>query len=172
MEEQADPVVTSDFGEKLEGEPIVGSEVYVRSLSKTAAVLKIDKSAKRAYVSSGVLRLWVDFDDLRKSDGYKKTKAPKMRTVTGVKSRAERSVPGEIDIRGMASDEAIIELDKYIDNAVLSGITDIRIIHGKGTGVLRKAVQDHLKHHKSIKGYRLGVFGEGENGVTIAEVKG
>ncbi len=172
MEEQADPVVTSDFGEKLEGEPIVGSEVYVRSLSKTAAVLKIDKSAKRAYVSSGVLRLWVDFDDLRKSDGYKKTKAPKMRTVTGVKSRAERSVPGEIDIRGMASDEAIIELDKYIDNAVLSGITDIRIIHGKGTGVLRKAVQDHLKHHKSIKGYRLGVFGEGENGVTIAEVNG
>ena len=172
MEEQADPVVTSDFGEKLEGEPIVGSEVYVRSLSKTAAVLKIDKSAKRAYVSSGVLRLWVEFDDLRKSDGYKKTKAPKMRTVTGVKSRAERSVPGEIDIRGMASDEAIIELDKYIDNAVLSGITDIRIIHGKGTGVLRKAVQDHLKHHKSIKGYRLGVFGEGENGVTIAEVKG
>jgi DNA mismatch repair protein MutS2 len=71
----------------------------------------------------------------------------------------------------MASDEAIMELDRYIDNAVLSGVPSITIIHGKGTGVLRTAVQSHLKHHKNIRTYRLGVFGEGETGVTIAEIK-
>ena len=65
----------------------------------------------------------------------------------------------------------ILELDKYIDNAVLSGIGTITVIHGKGTGVLRKAVQDYLRHHKNIKTFRIGLFGEGENGVTIAELK-
>ncbi len=171
MEEQADPVVTADFGEKLDNLPNVGDEVFVRSLGKNTTVLKIDESGNRAFVSAGALRLWVDADNLRKITVNNSKKHNKPRTVTGITSRAERSVPGEIDIRGMASDEAIIELDKYIDNAVLSGITDIRIIHGKGTGVLRKAVQEHLKRHKSIKSYRLGVFGEGENGVTIAEIK-
>ena len=81
------------------------------------------------------------------------------------------NVKGEIDLRGMASDEAIIELDKYIDSAILSGINQITVIHGKGTGVLRKAVQAFLKGHKAVKTYRLGVFGEGEAGVTIAELK-
>ena len=67
--------------------------------------------------------------------------------------------------------EGIIELDRYIDNAVMSGVPSFSIIHGKGTGVLRKAVQEHLRHHKNIKSFRLGVFGEGESGVTIAELK-
>lgn len=172
MEENADPVVNADFGEKLDAMPGTGDEVFVRSLGKKTAVIKTDPDNNRVYVSAGALRFWVDFDDLRKVEPDAKRNLPKTRNITGITSRAERSVPGEIDIRGMASDEAIIELDKYIDNAVLSGITDIRIIHGKGTGVLRKAVQDHLKRHKSIKSYRLGVFGEGETGVTIAEVKG
>lgn len=70
----------------------------------------------------------------------------------------------------MATDEAILELDKYIDEAVLAGIGTITIIHGKGTGVLRKNIQAHLRHHKNIKTFRIGMFGEGENGVTIAEI--
>ena len=115
--------------------------------------------------------MWVELSDLLTVPDEKRKDVKKTRTVTGVPSRENRSVPGEIDIRGMASDEAIVELDRYIDNAVLMGITDIRIIHGKGTGVLRKAVQEHLKKQKSIATYRLGVFGEGENGVTIAVIK-
>lgn len=71
----------------------------------------------------------------------------------------------------MASDEAILELDRYIDNAVLSGVGSITIIHGKGTGTLRKCIQAHLRSHKNIKTHRIGLFGEGENGVTIAEIK-
>ena len=98
------------------------------------------------------------------------TQQKKTRNVSGIPSKQNISIAGEIDLRGMASDEALLELDKYIDNAVLSGITTITIIHGKGTGVLRKSVQSYLRSHKNIKTFRIGVFGEGENGVTIAEL--
>ena len=171
MEEEADPVVAVQTGETLKEMPKTGDEVSVASLNKKGTVIKTDEKGKRVFISAGAIRLWVALDDLRTVTEQKPEKVRKPRTVTGMTSRENRSVPGEIDIRGMASDEAIIELDRYIDNAVLSGITDIRIIHGKGTGVLRKAVQDHLRRHKNIESFRLGVFGEGENGVTVALIK-
>ena len=117
------------------------------------------------------IKMWVSFEDLRKKKGSQSTEIKKTRKVTGMQSRATREVSGEIDMRGMASDEAILELDRYIDNALVSGLETIRIIHGKGTGVLRKSVAAHLRSHRAIKSFRLGTFGEGENGVTIAELK-
>ncbi|MBR2977924.1 MAG: endonuclease MutS2 [Oscillospiraceae bacterium] len=82
-----------------------------------------------------------------------------------------RAADSELDIRGMAADEAIPVLDQFLDQAILSSLVTVRIIHGKGTGVLRKAVQEHLRRCKHVKGFRIGVYGEGENGVTIAELK-
>ena len=121
---------------------------------------------------SGAIKMWVNFSDLRYSKIKKASSQPqKTRRVSGMISNAQRQVSGEVDIRGMASDEALIELDRYIDNALVSGLESIRIIHGKGTGVLRKSVQTHLRSHKAVKTFRLGTFGEGENGVTIAELK-
>ena len=99
---------------------------------------------------------------------------PKVRTADisrGLKPGTGRGGAPEVDLRGMNAEEAILELDSFIDSAVLSNIHQITIIHGKGTGVLRNAVQQHLKRHKNVKSYRLGVFGEGETGVTIAELK-
>ena len=171
MEEEADPVIAIEAGESLKTIPEIGTEVKIASLNKKGTVLKTDTKENRVYVSAGAVKMWVELGDLLTVPDEKRKDVKKTRTVTGVPSRENRSVPGEIDIRGMASDEAIVELDRYIDNAVLMGITDIRIIHGKGTGVLRKAVQEHLKKQKSIATYRLGVFGEGENGVTIAVIK-
>ena len=121
---------------------------------------------------SGSIKMWTDFENLRlKSKNAPTTEIKKTRNVSGLQSRKDRVISSEIDLRGQASDEAIIELDGYIDNAVLSGIETIRIIHGKGTGVLRKNIQAHLRHHKNIESFRLGTFGEGENGVTIAQLK-
>ena len=77
----------------------------------------------------------------------------------------------ELDIRGYASDEGIHETDSFIDNAVMSGITMLTIIHGRGTGVLKNAIRAHLKRHPSVKSFRPGVYGEGEDGVTIVELK-
>lgn len=151
---------------------IVGDCVLVFSLSKEAVVEQISKDGKRAFVAMGALKSWTDISDLRLIEKkQQKQSAPKTRRVTGVTSRAERDVRYEFDMRGMTVDEGIMELDRYIDGAVLAGIPSVTIIHGKGTGALRKAVHEFLKSNRNIITFRLGVFGEGEAGVTIAEIK-
>ena len=85
--------------------------------------------------------------------------------------KAERRGKMELDIRGCACDDGIYQLDQFIDQAIMSNISIISIIHGKGTGLLRAAVHKRLKNHPSVKSFRLGVYGEGEDGVTIAELK-
>lgn len=76
-----------------------------------------------------------------------------------------------MDLRGFTVDEAIDKVDKYIDNAVIAGLNEVTIIHGKGTGALRSGVQDFLKHHPHVNSFRLGKFGEGESGVTVVELR-
>ena len=81
------------------------------------------------------------------------------------------SISTEINLLGKTVDEALSELDKYLDDAYLAHLPSVRIVHGKGTGALRKAVQDYLRRCKYVKTYRLGEYGEGDAGVTIAEFK-
>ena len=168
IEKISDPVIKKHDEEYvLPRELLVNDEVLIFDLGKKATVLQLNKD--KAYVAAGNMNIWVDIKNLRllkKEENKKQNKK-----ITGITSRAERSGASEIDMRGMSVDEGILELDRYIDNAVMSGIGTITIIHGKGTGVLRKAVHSHLKTHSSIKSYRLGVFGEGEAGVTIAQIK-
>lgn len=172
LEASADPVeVRRSEGTRVEALE-KGDMVFVTALGGDATVLEVKPQTKKAYVSAGAVKMWVDFEGLRfkgkkkADDTFKKT-----RRVSGLVSRGERNVSGEIDLRGMAADEAITELDRYIDNAVLTGLSTVTVIHGKGTGVLRKAVQTHLRSHGNIAGFRTGVFGEGENGVTIVQLK-
>lgn len=171
MENTANPVIdNSSVGEGLKKAPKTGDIVILKNFNRDATVLKVEEDKKRVYVMSGSMKMWVEFDELKNKKSSVSTEKPKMRNVSGIKSRADRNVSGEIDIRGLATDEALLELDKYIDEAVLAGIGTITIIHGKGTGVLRKNVQSHLRSHRNIKTFRTGLFGEGENGVTIAEI--
>ena len=88
---------------------------------------------------------------------------------SGRQMRTE-SAPAELDLRGMDCIEAVTVLEQYLDNAMMSKLKTIRIIHGKGTGALRTAVQAELKRQRIVKSFRLGVYGEGESGVTIAEL--
>ena len=171
LEEKADPVIKNTASGEAVTSLSKGDIVLVADIGRDATVIDVKPDKKQAYVMSGAIKMWVSFGELRlKSKNAPSTEIKKTRKVTGMQSRAQREVSGEIDMRGMASDEAILELDRYIDNAIVSGINTIRIIHGKGTGVLRKSVQAHLRSHKAIKTFRLGTFGEGENGVTIAEL--
>ena len=171
IEDTANPVVDNSTGEGLKKAPKAGDIVILKSFNRDATVVKVEENKKQLYVMSGSMKMWVGFDDCKlKKSNAPSTEAPKKRNVSGITSRADRNVSGEIDIRGMATDEALLELDKYIDEAVLAGIGTITIIHGKGTGTLRKNVQAHLRHHRNIKTFRVGLFGEGENGVTIAEI--
>jgi len=171
LEETADPVVKKTISGEAVTEISKGDIVVVADIGRDATVIDVKLQKKQAFVMSGSIKMWVDFENLRKKKGGNTTEIKKTRRVTGIQSRATREVSGEIDMRGMASDEAILELDRYIDNALISGLETIRIIHGKGTGVLRKNVQAHLRSHKAINSFRLGTFGEGEDGVTIAELK-
>lgn len=172
LEESTDPVVENTASGEAVENLSKGDIVVLASFGRDATVIEVNDKKKQALVMSGSMKMWVSFSDLR----YKKKNAPstelkKTRKVTGMQSRALREVSGEVNLIGMASDEAILELDKYIDNALVSGLETIRIVHGKGAGILRKSVQAHLKNHKNIASFRLGTFGEGENGVTIAELK-
>ena len=120
----------------------------------------------------GNIKTWTEIANVRLVEEKTKPNKPAAtRRITGIKSKAERDIKYEFDMRGMTTDEGIIELDRYIDGAVLAGITSVTIIHGKGTGALRNAVHSFLKSNKNIITFRLGVFGEGESGVTIAEIK-
>ena len=171
MEDTANPVIENNSDDGLKKAPKVNDIVILTAFNRDATVVKVEEDKKRLYVMSGSMKMWVGFDECRhKKSNAPSTEAPKSRKVSGVTSRADRNVSGEIDIRGLATDEALLELDKYIDEAVLAGIGTITIIHGKGTGTLRKNVQAHLRHHRNIKTFRVGLFGEGENGVTIAEI--
>ncbi|MBR3594334.1 MAG: endonuclease MutS2 [Clostridia bacterium] len=171
MQDEADPIISRDSDNYVLPRPLTaGDNVIIYDINKQATVLTVDEAAGTAVVQAGIIKTKVDISNLRLSE--KKTEPIKReRKVKGVPSRVERTASAEVDLRGMASDEAIMELDKYIDNAVMCGIPGITIIHGKGTGVLRKSVQQHLRNHKNIRSFRLGVFGEGEDGVTIAEIK-
>jgi len=172
LEDTADPVVSKTVSGEAVTDIQKGDIVIVADIGRDATVIDVKADKKQAFVMSGSIKMWVSFENLRKkSKNSQSSELKKTRRVTGITSRANREVSGELDIRGMASDEAILELDRYIDNALVSGLESIRIIHGKGTGVLRKSVQAHLRTHKAVKSYRLGTFGEGENGVTIAELK-
>ncbi len=172
LEETADPIVKKTVVGETVTELKKGDIVAIADIGRDATVIDVKPIKRQAYVMSGMMKMWVDFENLRyKRNTAQSTEIKKTRRVTGITSRAQREVSGELDIRGMASDEAILELDRYIDNALISGLETVRIIHGKGTGVLRQSVTAHLRGHKAIKSFRLGTFGEGENGVTIAELK-
>ncbi len=173
IENLVDPVdENSDNEYVLPRTPIIGDVVIVTSLSKKGNVSKVDEKNKKVYVHTGNISVWVDYSDIKLSANDKKTvESKKTRNVSGLKSRVERTTTGEIDIRGMDKMEGIMVVDRYIDEAILSGIDVVTVIHGKGTGVLRDAVHSHFRKHPNIETFRVGTFGEGENGVTIATIK-
>lgn len=173
IENLTDPVVErANDNYVLPRVPFVGDTVLIVSLNKKATVSRVDEKNKKIYASTGNLNLWIDFDDIRFSSVDKNnSEASKTRKKSSLKSKALRNVSSEIDIRGLASDEGIVEVDRYIDEAVLVGIETVTIIHGKGTGVLRTAIHSHLRKHINVDSFRVGTFGEGENGVTIVTLK-
>lgn len=172
LEQSADPVLERAVRGKAVVSLEKGDIVLITDIGQEATVLEVKAGEKRAQVMSGALKMWIPYEKLRfQKHAPKAAQMPKTRRVTGIPSRGERQVGAEVDLRGMASDEAILQLDQYLDQALLSGRDTVTVIHGKGTGVLRNAVQAHLRSHKSVKGFRLGTFGEGENGVTIVQMK-
>lgn len=152
-----------------------GDTVYVVDLQRKGIICGDPDGSDFVFVQMGVMKTKMNISRLRLEEpqkvtyGNKSVKRNNKMNKVGVK--AERRGKMELDIRGCACDDGVYQLDSFIDQAVMSNISMITIIHGKGTGLLRKAVHQRLKNHPSVKSFRLGVFGEGEDGVTIAELK-
>lgn len=142
-------------------------------LGKEGTVLSAPDGQGYLNVQAGIIKTRVHQSEVRLVDMSNKRVTVNNAGVSsrGVSSKATRDVKTELDLRGMTSDEALVELERFIDSCVLSGVPTVTIIHGKGTGALRAAVQQRLRKHRNVKTFRLGTYGEGEAGVTIAELK-
>ena len=174
MEAYADPVKlknTPDEEYKLPRPLKVGDEVLIFDIDKNATVLAPPNKDGKVLVQAGIIKTRVDIKNLRLLKSKLKPNVPKFASTRNVPSRMDVRPETEVDVRGQTAIDAINIVDKAIDNAILSGVGKLTIIHGKGTGVLRREINQHLRRHKAIKSQRLGTFGEGEDGVTIVELK-
>lgn len=174
LQELADPV-TKKSAAIVHSRPLRrGDTVRLIEMNRDGTLLSAPDGQGYVTVQAGILKTKIHQSEVRLLDTKDKRVTVNSSGYTrrsGVDSKAARQIKTELDLRGMASDEAIMEVDRFIDSCVMSGIDTVRIIHGKGTGVLRAAVQRHLKSHRNVKSFRLGVYGEGEAGVTVAELK-
>ncbi|MCE5221701.1 MAG: endonuclease MutS2 [Clostridium sp.] len=146
----------------------VGMEAFLPSLNQQVIIISMPDNRGEVQVEAGIMKINVKLKDLRKT---KVTKSEKVRKKREVKLNLS-SVESRVDLRGLDAEEACYKADKYLDDAYLANLGEVTIVHGKGTGVLRKAINDMLKRHTHVKSYRLGAYGEGGDGVTMVELKG
>lgn len=150
----------------------LGAEVMINDLGDKGSVLSINKKDGTAVIQVGIMKITAKADNMTliaEEEGKKPERYKKVSTYGGGLRRD--SVKSEIDLRGMTLEEAEMETDKFLDECAMAGLNTVSIIHGKGTGTLRAGIQTMLRRHPHVKSFRLGKYGEGENGITIAELK-
>ncbi|MDO5702783.1 MAG: endonuclease MutS2, partial [Lachnospiraceae bacterium] len=153
------------------GDIRIGDTVRVISLGLKGTVSTLPDSKGWLFVALGAMRTKVRLEDLVMVEEEEKDEKPKKTSSGRISMSKSMSISHEINLLGKTVDEACTELDKYLDDAALAHLETVRIVHGKGTGALRAGVQKYLKKNKHVKSFRLGEFGEGDAGVTIATLK-
>ena len=169
LENSSDPVrERRDDNYVLPRPLVVGDEVLIYDIDKDATVLEEPKDGM-VLVQAGIIKTRVPLSNLRLMSKRQMKKKNPTRTVT--KNLSTPEVASSLDLRGQTVEEALMEVDSFLDRASRMHLSQVTIIHGKGTGALRAAVQQHLRRCAQVKSFRLGTYGEGESGVTIAELK-
>ncbi len=149
----------------------LGEDVEIVSMHQVGTVLTLPDAKGNFQARVGVMKLTVNLKDVRIKKDESKVKKQK-KTPSSLESFSKTmSLSSEVDVRGETVDTAVAIIDKFLDDALLSSLSQVRIIHGKGTGLLRAGIHSYLKQLSYVKSYRLGVFGEGDSGVTIVEFK-
>lgn len=144
-----------------------GERVKLITLGQEATVLKPADAKGEVLVQAGVMKLSIPLNDIRPVEQKKKP----TQTAAKVSLSQDRGSALSIDLRGSMVDDACLELDRFIDNALITGVHEFYVVHGKGTGALRSGVQQYLKNHPRVKTYRIGAYGEGDAGVTVVTLK-
>lgn len=148
----------------------VGETVKILDVDQTATIIKVPDAKGMVRVQAGILKMDVHITNIdRVSDNSAKELADKYVKATNVYASRTKNVSTEVDVRGQTLEEAIMNVEKFLDDCYMAGISPVTIIHGKGTGVLRTGIAEALRKNKRIKSYRAGRYGEGETGVTIVE---
>ena len=147
-----------------------GMSVLIVDLNEKGTILTLDKKAGTAVVQMGIMKTGAKLANLVILEDETRKNIAKFIPQKNV-SGGTKAAKTEIDLRGMLLEEALMEVDIFLDTAVMSGLSNVTLIHGKGTGVLRSGIQDMLRRHPHVKSFRNGKFGEGENGVTVVELK-
>ena len=174
LDRSINPVTASVYDNEdytLPRELKVGDTVFITEIGKEGTVDALPDKNGSVAVSTGLMRMRVDIKKLRLVEKQKKKPSATVSRAKGVESSLTASAENRCDLRGMTVDEALFTLDSFIDQMLLRNISEFTVIHGKGTGALRAAVQKHLKNCRFVKTFRLGAYGEGENGVTIVTLK-
>lgn len=147
----------------------IGETVEVLSLSQTGSVINLPDEKGNVDIQVGIMKVNVHISTLRRVESDENDKfSYKSKTITGIKSMTIKS---EIDLRGMNIEEAIFDIDKYLDDVYIAGLKEVFLIHGKGTGALREGVKSYLRGHHHVRAFRAGKYGEGGDGVTVVEIK-
>ena len=144
----------------------VGDEVLVTTYGQRGTLLK--KNGNQWQVQIGILKMNVSEDDLTP---VAPEKEPKQRVVHAVRSESSSHVANQLDLRGKRYEEALNEVDQYLDSAILAGYPQVTIVHGKGTGALRQGITEYLKNHRSVKSFEFAPANQGGNGATIVKFK-
>ncbi len=167
LSKNAEKIEASGAGTEPPKTVLPGQSVKVLSLGAVGTVLSKPNDRGQVQVQVGIMKTNVSLADLRLEKTEKKEKGK----ATAHVDMQARYVPLELDVRGYLLEEAIEAVDKYLDDAYLAARKEVSIIHGKGTGILRSGLQEHLKRHPHVVSFRMGKFGEGESGVTVVELK-
>ncbi|MGI6145288.1 MAG: endonuclease MutS2 [Peptococcia bacterium] len=168
----ADAAYRETEGPALEASDVEpGMTVLIKRINQQAQVLAKPNANGEVLVQAGIMKVFIDLKDLQKIE-KEETKQKREKSGIGkIVSSKAKDISNELHLRGMTVDEALFETEKYLDDAYLAGLSIVRIIHGKGTGTLRKVITDLLKKHNFVASYRLGGYHEGGHGVTIVELK-
>jgi len=146
----------------------LGDEVYVPKFSQHGTVISLPDKNGNLQLQIGIMKVAVKLEELQQSAKQKESGKVMVHQISASKTK---QIQSELDLRGLMVEEALEKVDKYLDDAYLSSLASVRIIHGKGTGALRSAVREQLKHHRHVAQYRFGAFNEGGDGVTVVELK-
>ena len=174
IDSAADPIIGIDDDDKdyvLPRALVAGDTVIIRDIGKSAKVLSPADKKGNVEVQAGSIKTRVKLSNLRLCENVPKKKETKSTVKLQGESRLNMAASTRLDLRGMTVDECLIELDRFIDQGLRTGLNEFTVVHGKGTGALRTAVTRYLKASPYVKTSRLGVYGEGEDGVTIVTLK-
>lgn len=173
IQDIADPIAGGDGEYRLPRKLVRGDTVRINGMNKDGTLVGLPDGAGYCLVQTGIVKSKVHISELRliEKDKKKKNTLGGGTVTRTIESASKRKAASEVDLRGMDAEEGVLEMERFLDECIVLNLKTVSIIHGKGTGALRAAVHQALKRNKAVESFRLGVYGEGETGVTIVELK-